>query len=378
MQQKIIWLCSWYPNESDAFIGDFIQRQAYAVSSFIPLELLAVVFTDQAHSTSVRQIGRLTETIIYIERRNPLADLWRYKQTHDNFLAQYESQHGKPNLIHVQIPMKAGLIAWYWKRKFSIPYVLTEHYGIYNDVVIDAFARRSWFFRYATRQIVKHASLFLPVSVQLGRDVNQWVIRKSFVHVPNVVNTELFQYMSDIDTTPFQFIHVSNQAPVKNVEGMLEGIRMLASQRDDFQVLLIGAQNEHYKKLASDLPMVRFVGEVEYDEIATYVSKAHAGLLFSTSESQSCVVLEWLCAGLPVISSAVGGVTELISRDNGLLVESGNSAALAQAMQQMMDQYTNYHRADIAAKAAANYSFEAVGMQLVNLYQEVISQQSLR
>jgi len=186
----------------------------------------------------------------------------------------------------------------------------------------------------------------------------------------------LFHYTSDIDTTPFQFIHVSNQAPVKNIEGMLDGIRILASQRSDFQVLLIGAQDEYYKKLASDLPMVRFVGEVDYDEIATYVSKAHAGLLFSTSESQSCVVLEWLCAGLPVISSAVGGVTELISSDNGLLVESGNSVALAQAMQQMMNQYGNYHRADIAAKAAANYSFEAVGLQLVEIYQEVISQQS--
>lgn len=371
MQQNILWICSWYPNESDAFIGDFIQRQARAVAGFIPLDVLAVVFTEQPYPTSVRQIGRLTETIHYIQRRNPIYDLWRYRQVHNDYLERYESQHGKPHLIHVQIPMKAGLIALYWKWKYQIPFVLTEHYGIYNDVVEDAFAKRNWLFRYATKQIVKQASLFLPVSQQLGRDVNQWVTEKAFINVPNVVNTELFHVKNEPKAATFQFIHVSNQAPVKNIEGLLEGVRILASQRQDFNVMMVGARNEYYMQLASDLPMVHFIGEVEYDSIATYVTQAQAGILFSTSESQSCVVLEWLCAGLPVISSAVGGVTELINEDNGLLVASGNSQALAEAMLHLMNHYSNYNRGEIARTAAATYSYEAVGMKLVELYSEL-------
>jgi glycosyltransferase involved in cell wall biosynthesis len=83
------------------------------------------------------------------------------------------------------------------------------------------------------------------------------------------------------------------------------------------------------------------------------------------------VVLEWLCAGLPVISSAVGGVTELINEDNGLLVASGNSQALAEAMQHLMNHYGNYNRGEIARTAAATYSYEAVGLQLVELYSEL-------
>lgn len=371
MQQNILWICSWYPNESDAFIGDFIQRQARAVAGFIPLDVLAVVFTEEPYPNSVRQFGRMTETIHYIQRRNPISDLWRYKQAHDDYLEHYESQHGKPHLIHVHIPMKAGLMALYWKWKYQIPFVLTEHYGIYNNVVEDAFARRNWLFRYATKQIVKQAQLFLPVSQQLGKDVNQWVMEKPFINVPNVVNTELFYFKKETKAVTFQFIHVSNQAPVKNIEGLLEGVRILASQRQDFNVLMIGARIEYYMQLASDLPMVHFIGEVEYDSIATFVTQAKAGLLFSTSESQSCVVLEWLCAGLPVITSAVGGVTELINEDNGLLVESGNSQALADAMQHLMNHYGNYNRAEIARTAAATYSYEAVGMQLVELYSEL-------
>lgn len=376
MQQNILWICSWYPNESDAFIGDFIQRQARAVAGFIPLDVLAVVFTEQPYPTSVRQIGRLTETIHYIQRRNPIYDLWRYKQVHNDYLESYELKHGKPHLIHVQIPMKAGLIALYWKWKYQIPFVLTEHYGIYNDVVEDAFAKRNWLFRYATKQIVKQASLFLPVSQQLGRDVNQWVTEKPFTNVPNVVNTELFHVKNEPKAATFQFIHVSNQAPVKNIEGLLEGVRILARQRQDFNVMMVGARNEYYMQLASDLSMVHFIGEVEYDSIATYVTQAQAGILFSNSESQSCVVLEWLCAGLPVISSAVGGVTELINEDNGLLVASGNSQALAEAMQHLMNHYGNYNRGEIARTAAATYSYEAVGLQLVELYSELNTSKS--
>jgi glycosyltransferase involved in cell wall biosynthesis len=44
-----------------------------------------------------------------------------------------------------------------------------------------------------------------------------------------------------------------------------------------------------------------------------------------------------LCCGLPVISSNVGGIPEVISKENGILVQSENIADLAGAMIQMIE-----------------------------------------
>ena len=41
--RSILWLTSWYPNATDPFNGDFIKRQAEAVSLYQPLKILFVV-----------------------------------------------------------------------------------------------------------------------------------------------------------------------------------------------------------------------------------------------------------------------------------------------------------------------------------------------
>ncbi|MBP6623970.1 MAG: glycosyltransferase family 4 protein [Chitinophagaceae bacterium] len=370
-QAKVIWLCSWYPNDTDAFIGDFVQRQAKAVASMMPIHVLNVNYTDQEDYETEEIYGQLVETRIYLQRKNKIADLMRYKQCHEAYLKKYIAQQGKPNLIHVQIPMKAGMIALDWKRKYQIPFIVTEHYGIYNKLVEDAFHTRGFLFKYFTKKIIQQAESFLPVSQQLGADINEWVCKKAFVAVPNVVDTTMFSYEEKKHQGVFRFIHISNQVPLKNIDGLLKAILQLSLIRQDFEVYLIGGLVQTYIDWAKQHGIekyVHFFGEQSYEEIAQQDKLAQAGLLFSYTESQSCVVLEWLCCGLPVISSAVGGVTELIQQENGVLVESGNVAQLANAMDQMITVYENYSRKDIALQASSLYSYEAVAKKIIAQY----------
>jgi hypothetical protein len=43
---NVLWLASWYPNRTDIFTGDFIERHAFAVSAFVKLTVLVVIKDD--------------------------------------------------------------------------------------------------------------------------------------------------------------------------------------------------------------------------------------------------------------------------------------------------------------------------------------------
>ena len=95
--------------------------------------------------------------------------------------------------------------------------------------------------------------------------------------------------------------------------------------------------------------------------------------MFSRFENLPCVILEALCCGLPVISSRVGGIAEVIDERNGILVESENVDQLADAMQQLVDNHALYNGQTISSDAIARFNYDTVGAQYLSLYKEISS-----
>jgi glycosyltransferase involved in cell wall biosynthesis len=141
--------------------------------------------------------------------------------------------------------------------------------------------------------------------------------------------------------------------------------------------LLVGREDEALAKQARLVTeagaVVRFLPAVPHRKVAPLMQSAHAMLLFSHFENLPCVILEALCCGLPVISSKVGGIAEVIDQSNGILVTPGEVDQLANAMQQMIDNYNIYNREAIAGKAAARFSDETVTQQLLDCYATPLS-----
>lgn len=372
MRKKIIWLCSWYPNETDRFTGDFIQRQAIAASLYADIEVVHVAISNDERKVVNQINASLRETIYYSKSSSKLFQYKDYFQLHESFISDYLSRKGSPDLIHVHIPIRSGLVALRWKKNYGWPFVLTEHYGIYNSHVKDRFEKRNYFFRFFTRNILKQSDLFFPVSHFLGMSVNQYVAKKEFHTIPNVVDTSLFFHEEIEQNRKFKFIHVSDGSEIKNLMGILKAVEMLYSQRQDFELHCIGVTSQKFTRWLQARPwsqeVVKLFPIMSYIEVASQVRTSDAGILFSQEETQSCVVLEWLCAGKPVISSDAGGVAELIERENGFLVEPNNSCQLAKAMSTLMENYSSFNQTSISLKAISKYSYEAVGSQLNTYY----------
>ncbi|MEO7801460.1 MAG: glycosyltransferase [Ginsengibacter sp.] len=387
MQRNILWLASWYPNKLKPFDGDFIQRHARAVSLFQKITVIHIKKDEAGIVTknileTVSSSGNLTEVIIFYHSLRTgyklldrLASSLKYTAVYRTFLKKYFKQEGAPDLVHAHVAMKAGLQALYLKKRFKISYIITEHWSGYYQKSEENVISRGWWFTYFSRRVLKNAKLILPVADYLGKAIATFET-VHFEVIPNVVDTSSFYY-EEKPIKKFRFLHISSMIKLKNPEGILRAAKLLYSQGSEFELLMIGSKDWQLMTLAKELGLlntvVSFKDEMPYEQVASEIKLGSAFVLFSRYESLPCVILESLCCGVPVISSNVGGIKEVVNDLNGLLVQEGEEAQLKNAMKKMMNEYEKFDRGKIAQSAAAKFGYEVVGKKIVDIYDKLVT-----
>jgi glycosyltransferase involved in cell wall biosynthesis len=381
-RKKILWLVNWYPNRYDAFDGDFIQRHAKAASLQNDIYVLfAGQWPGQTEVEScVSRYEGLTEERLYLPMQNGLVGkLQNYRQWKHHLKIRIASlvKTQRPDLIHVHVPWKMGLLALWAQQHFTIPYVVSEHWGIYNEIVADNIHKRSFLVRFLLKKIYDQANAFVSVSHSLGEAVNRTLVQKPFTIIPNVVDTSLF-YFTEAPAAIFTFIHISNMTAGKNVGTILHAYkRFLENAPMATRFIFIGQNDATYMRQAQAMNLagaVSFKGSLSYGAVAKELQHAHCHVLCSNSETFSCVTAEALCCGLPVIAPSVGALPELVNSSNGYLVNPHNGDELLAAMHDVVKKYQTFDRASIAAQAAAKYDYKEVGASFDQLYSSIVSQ----
>jgi glycosyltransferase involved in cell wall biosynthesis len=77
---------------------------------------------------------------------------------------------------------------------------------------------------------------------------------------------------------------------------------------------------------------------------------------------------------LPVISTTVGGIPELVDEQSGRLVPPDDPGALAGALQSTLENIDAFDRSAIAAAADDRYSLEVVGKRLTQIYESALAE----
>ena len=383
---NVLWLASWYPGRIDRFTGDFIERHAKAVSKYVKITVL-VILKDEALNFDEVNIEKneeenLTVYMVFYGKTN--APVWmesflsvrKYFSLQKQLFKQIEKEIGRPDMVHVNVAMKAGMLALYLKMKFQIPFVVTEHWTGYYPQSKPTIYDSNFIYKSINKLVLQNADLFLPVSKQLGETVNKYFTRVKYEAIPNVVDTKLFFYDATVYVAKFRFIHPSVQNYQKNAEGILLACIQLKNKGYDFELLMLGKEDKKLIEFAARNNLLNkyvfFEGAVSYTAVAHEMQRSSALLLFSRFENLPCVILEALCCGLPVISSNVGGVAEVVNEKNGVLVASEDVDQLADAMQSMIKNYQDYDKESIAKLAFQAFNYDKVGSQFVAIYKNII------
>jgi len=385
---KILWLCSWYPHPGDDYEGDFIQRHAKALSIYAPVTVFYV--SQDGSSKNVlenkvieQQTGRINERIIFFRFKktgiaiiDKLVYNFRYYQTYKKNVQSYIAREGKPAIVHIHVPMKAGMMGRWIKKRWGIPYIISEHSAHYNRKTDDDFSAKSFFHRYNVKQVFRNADAVTNVSAVIGSKLKELFGIGEVRVIHNAVDTQFFHYQAP-GISKFRFIHVSTLAAYhKNIDGMLRSFLQLKRKREDFELVIVGPASTELKEQIKEsglASLVVFAGEISYPEVALQMQQASVLVLFSRYENFPCVVIEALSCGVPVIAADTGGIREAVNETNGILVQSENEEELTNALNRVMNEYDKFDREKIADDAGRLYSYDAIGKQFYDLYNEIIN-----
>lgn len=119
---------------------------------------------------------------------------------------------------------------------------------------------------------------------------------------------------------------------------------------------------------------VVFTGQV--NNVQAYYAAADALVNPSHSEGSPYVLLEAMAASLPIVATAVGGVSEMVkNNESALLVPASNPLAMADAIARVLsdDQLARRLAANASALVTKRFSPETYVRSLVAIYRDVIS-----
>lgn len=388
INDQVLVLPSWYPNKLDKYAGDFIQRHVKAIALYKSQYILHFVKDENGTITNDISVElsaneNYTEKIIYYHpKKTGIAVVDKYlsfkkfNKVFKQSVNEYIIDNGKPTFVHVHVTLKAGIIALWIKKKWAIPFVLSEQWTIYLPEADERVSHLSFIYKRYLTKILKEAKSVSVVSKYLGDAICKLYPYINYRVIPNVVDTTLFYPVEKQDRNPVKFIHASIMGYQKNVEAIFAALRLLKNKGVPFTVDLFGPVHVSMQELVLKLQLneeVFFKGEVEQPLLAKEMQQADALILFSRFETFGCVIIEAQACGLPVIVSDLEIFSEIITPSiNGLFAKNNNPEDLAEKLIYFIENKKSFDNA-LISKQTEKYNFIKIGEEFRQFYTTAIS-----
>jgi colanic acid/amylovoran biosynthesis glycosyltransferase len=203
---------------------------------------------------------------------------------------------------------------------------------------------------------------------------------KIFVHY-SCVRTDAFKPIPGMDRD-VDFVALGRLVKKKGFDVLIRAVGRLKSEGMPVRVCIhgYGPEKERLEALIIELGLHECIiikGAYDNDHLVSIFSKA--GVLVMPSIVDPCgdrdgvptVIYEAMACGVPVISSTVGGISEVIhDHENGLLFDPGNIEQLAAAMKLLMSDPSSLRRLGQQGRhdVVAKYDYRDAARKMVSQF----------
>lgn len=192
---------------------------------------------------------------------------------------------------------------------------------------------------------------------------------QKYAYVNNGIDLSRFYRKQHED---FTFINVARQDENKNQIAILKAFTELYKENKKIKLYLVGDGPCH-KMLKQEISkyglenVVIMPGNVS--NVEDYYALADAYVQASHREALPLTTLEAMAAGLPIISTDVGGMKDIV-KDNGILISDNDNAALLCAMRQFLqcEESERTRLGEISFEIVKEYSSAEMAKRYMELY----------
>jgi len=261
-------------------------------------------------------------------------------------------------------------------------------YAGFRGKLANQFMRRLAKFEKETAQ---NATLIATISrVSLEKMQKHYNVDPSKVRiVPNGVDPEKYKPADDPAALKRKFglgnvpvvLFVGNLIPRKGLPFLIEAAKKTVKSHADVRFVVVG-DGPLKNQLNADLKNANLSGRFTLfsrltdEALAEMYGCADVFVLPSVQEGQGIVLLEAASSGKPVVAFDIGGVNEAVkSGETGLLVESGNSGALADALLKLlMDADLRLKMGSAGRKfIIENFTWDICAQKMLAVYREALA-----
>lgn len=294
----------------------------------------------------------------------------------------------KPDVIHSHHPFLLGQVAANKAKELHLPHIFTFHtrYEEYSHYVP--------FSQELTKRVI--LDWVLSYMEQCQHVITPSESMKQILEESGVVGHYITAIPTGIDVEPFRqadgeavrhqhgwgndlvLISVGRLAKEKNFETLLVAAAEVMRERNQVRLVLIGdgPERKALEELAGNLGIasrVEFAGRVEFAEIPGYLRAADVFCFASVTETQGLVTMEAMAAGLPIVAVDATGTSDAVTHGQEGLLTENDSAALAQALQRVVDDAALRQQFKTAAvKKVAWFDIKAQTQKALEVYERAI------
>jgi glycosyltransferase involved in cell wall biosynthesis len=252
-----------------------------------------------------------------------LYNSWRYSQL---LWDHYKASIHLYDLVYAQ-----GFTAWAWNQnKIKAPIVVNLHgLEMFQTPYSNRDKIEKILLKIPAKSILKNAKIAQSLGGQLSAIMQPF--NKSVFNCGIGIDDNWFNYniRNKEVNTPTKFVFVGRYEFRKGLDVLAEAIESIIDEHN-FTIDFIGPIPETQQIKNTK---IKYWGSVkEESKIQAILDSVDVLLLPSRAEGMPTVILEAMARGLAVIATDVGAVSELISHENGCLIEAGQVYELKMAM----------------------------------------------
>lgn len=380
---KILVLPSWYPDNKKPLNGIFFKEQAEAlVKSGVEVIVLSIAvksFREFDKENSINKLEFSEENGVKVYRYTTynyfpkLEELYLkyYSMVMKKMVKKVIEKEGNPDLIHIHSALDAGIA--YVKSKLKMPYVITEHSTKYSRGMIGKAQKKY------LNKLFENARRVMVVGNGLKGELSKYISNEKIEVMYNPVVMPSYEIKDDKNKSKFRFFSLGFLTKKKGMDALIEAFNSNKEKFKDIELFIGGAGEEfnNLKHLIDEYGLsknVFLLGSLNREEVAFNMKNCDCFVLPSRFETFGIVYVEAMYYGKPVIATRTGGPDTFVNEKCGLLVEIDNKYELADAMEQIVNNYNNYDPLEIKKYCDEKFSERVIMKELKKVYQEVIGE----